>query len=94
MRHEDDRVGSDGEAALERREGCGCAEELSRGLDVRRHFARVERRAATGWVTFPGRADAERYLKAMAGLAGPAELAGFEGPLRARRSPYVFVAEK
>jgi SAM-dependent methyltransferase len=61
---------------------------------LRRSFARVERRDATGWVTFPERADAERYLKAMAALAGPAKLPRFEGPLRARRTPYVFVAEK
>lgn len=60
-----------------------------------RHFARVERRDLTGWVTFPDRAAVESYAEASRslGLTGPIPKS-FEGPLRARRTPYVFVAER
>jgi SAM-dependent methyltransferase len=58
-----------------------------------RHFVRVERREATGWVVFPDRATAQAYIDASIRAQGR-ELPHFEGELRVRRSPYVFVADK
>ena len=60
---------------------------------LRRHFARVERRDATGWVVFPDRAAAQAYLDASIRALGRT-LPAFEGELRVRRAPYVFVADK
>lgn len=57
-----------------------------------RHFAHVERRDATGWIAFPGRAAAQAYVDAS--LSAWGELPEREGPLRVRRAPYVFVADK
>lgn len=59
---------------------------------LRRHFARVERRDATGWIAFPDRAAAQAYVDAS--LSAWGELPEHEGPLRVRRAPYVFVADK
>jgi len=60
-----------------------------------RHFAYVERRDATGWVTFPTYEDAKSYVDASRSLRpGGGKLPRFEGPLRVRRSPYVFVATR
>lgn len=62
---------------------------------LRRHFTRVERREAYGWLVFPDRGAVESYVEASRTLLGDVELpADFEGPLRARRAPVVFVAEK
>jgi SAM-dependent methyltransferase len=75
---------------FERHESCFSAEngeELLRG-----RFARVERRDATGWIEFPDRAAAQAFVDSTITLEG--DLPQFEGPLRIRRSPYVFVAEK
>jgi SAM-dependent methyltransferase len=55
-------------------------------------FARVERLDATGWIVFPDRAAAQEFVEASMTLQG--ELPAFDGPLRVRRSPYVFVADK
>lgn len=62
---------------------------------LNRHFAHVERRDVTGWVTFPDRAAVEAYVAASRslGLTGSVP-EPFEGSLRARRTPYVFVAGK
>jgi SAM-dependent methyltransferase len=57
-----------------------------------RSFARVERRDATGWIVFPDRATAQAFVEATMTLQG--ELPAFDGPLRVRRCPYIFVAEK
>jgi SAM-dependent methyltransferase len=57
-----------------------------------RVFVRVERIDATGWIVFPGRAEAQEFADATMTLSG--ELPEFEGALRVRRSPYVFVADK
>jgi SAM-dependent methyltransferase len=57
-----------------------------------RSFARVERRDATGWIVFPDRQTAQEFVQSAMTLEG--ELPEFDGPLRVRRSPYVFVAEK
>jgi ubiquinone/menaquinone biosynthesis C-methylase UbiE len=58
-------------------------------------FARVERRDAFGWITFPGRAEVEDYLAATRNLwPDPPERVVVEGPFRVRRTPVVFVAER
>jgi SAM-dependent methyltransferase len=63
------------------------AEEL-----LGRSFGRVERHDATGWIVFPDRATAQEFVEATMTLEG--ELPPFDGPLRVRRSPFVFVAHK
>lgn len=75
---------------FERPDSCFSAENGGPLLGQR--FARVERRDATGWIVFPDRAIAQAFVDATISLEG--ELPTFEGPLRVRRSPYVFVAEK
>jgi SAM-dependent methyltransferase len=55
-------------------------------------FARVERRDASGWIVFPDWQAAQQFVESAMTLEG--ELPEFDGPLRVRRSPYVFVAEK
>jgi SAM-dependent methyltransferase len=57
------------------------------------YFSRVEERDAAGWLVFPSRAEAQEYVDASAIFAG-AELPQFDGPLRVRRAPVVFVAQK
>jgi hypothetical protein len=52
----------------------------------------VERRDASGWIVFPDRQAAQQFVESAMTLEG--ELPEFDGPLRVRRSPYVFVAEK
>jgi SAM-dependent methyltransferase len=59
---------------------------------LRRWFVHVERRDATGWIDFPDRAAVQAFVDSSISLEG--DLPHFEGPLRVRRSPYVFVAEK
>jgi SAM-dependent methyltransferase len=59
-----------------------------------RHFSTVERREAYGWIVFPGRSEAQAYVDATAALSGGGrELPAFEGPLRVRRAPVIFVAQ-
>ena len=64
------------------------AEEL-----LARHFARVEARDAAGWLVFPSRVEAQAYVDASVMFSGR-QLPEFEGALRARRAPAVFVADK
>jgi SAM-dependent methyltransferase len=64
----------------------------SGGELLRRHFARVERRDAYGWVTFDdpamrAYAGSSEYLAPLLGLPR------LERPVRARREPTIFVAE-
>lgn len=61
---------------------------------LERHFARVERRDAWGWIAFPDRAAAQSYVKAARTLFGAEDLPEFDGPLRVRRAPTIFVATK
>jgi SAM-dependent methyltransferase len=75
---------------FERHESCFSAENGEELL--RRWFVHVERRDATGWIDFPDRAAAQAFVDSSISLDG--DLPQFEGPLRVRRSPYVFVAEK
>ena len=58
-----------------------------------RHFARVERRDATGWVNFPDRAAAQEYVDATISWGRGRQLPQFDGGLRVRSAPYVFVAD-
>jgi SAM-dependent methyltransferase len=74
----------------ERGELCFTAENAEELLG--RSFERVDRRDAAGWIVFPDRAAAQAFVEAAMTLRG--ELPDFDGPLRVRRSPYVFVAEK
>jgi ubiquinone/menaquinone biosynthesis C-methylase UbiE len=60
---------------------------------LRRHFRSVERREAYGWIVFPGRAEAQEHVDHMI-LWGGRQLPEFDGPLRVRRAPVVFVADK
>jgi SAM-dependent methyltransferase len=60
-------------------------------LDSR--FARVERRDAFGWFAFPGRAEAQQYVDGGIALSSR-QLPPFDGPLRIRRTPTIFVADK
>lgn len=60
---------------------------------LERHFARVERRDAYGWVTFDDRA-LRAYASSAERLAPLLELPPLEEPLRVRREPTIFVAEK
>jgi SAM-dependent methyltransferase len=59
-----------------------------------RHFAPVERRDAFGWTDFPDRAAAQRYVDASPQSFGGLQLPAFDGPLRVRRAPTIFVAHK
>ena len=59
---------------------------------LERHFSHVERRDAGGWVAFPDRAAAQSYIDAAIVTEG--QLPQFDGPLRVRRTPVVFVATK
>jgi SAM-dependent methyltransferase len=60
---------------------------------LERHFARVERRDAYGWLTLDD-AAMRAYAGSSERLAPLLELAPLEQPLRARREPTIFVAEK
>lgn len=58
-----------------------------------RHFERVTRRDASGWIAFPDRASAQGYVDSSI-IWRARQLPQFEGGLRVRRTPYVFVADK
>ena len=60
---------------------------------LRRHFATTERREAYGWIAFPGRVEAQEFLDHSI-VWGGRQLPPFDGPLRVRRAPVIFVAEK
>jgi SAM-dependent methyltransferase len=59
--------------------------------DLARHFARVERRDAFGWVTFPDYEAARGHVEVMVSVTG--RVPEFDGPLRVRRLPVIFVAD-
>jgi SAM-dependent methyltransferase len=62
---------------------------------LRARFASVERRDAFGWIEFPDRAAAQAYVDASAKFSDKRrELPDETGPLRVRRAPVVFVADK
>jgi SAM-dependent methyltransferase len=58
-----------------------------------RHFRRVARRDAYGWIAFPDRDEAQAYVDSTIAFGGRT-LPPFEGPLRARRALVVFVADR
>ena len=58
------------------------------------HFSRVDRIDASGWLDFPDRDAAQEYVRAAQILARWGDLPPFEGALRVRRAPCVFVADK
>jgi SAM-dependent methyltransferase len=60
---------------------------------LRRHFARVERRDAWGWIAFPDRDAAQSYVDASVTLLMSGQLPPLDGPVRVRRAPTIFVAE-
>jgi ubiquinone/menaquinone biosynthesis C-methylase UbiE len=57
-----------------------------------RHFARVGRRDAHGWLVFPDAEAAQRYIDSLV-LQEGSRVPPVEGPIRARRTPSIFVAE-
>ena len=59
---------------------------------LRRHFARVERRDADGWVTFDD-ASLRRYAASWDALSPLLVLPPLEQPLRATRATSIFIAE-
>ena len=61
---------------------------------LREHFASVERRNAYGWIAFPDRDTAQSYVDASSQVLGGGRLPEFDGPLRVRCAPVVFVADK
>lgn len=63
------------------------------GSILERHFSRVERRDAPGWVTIDDEQVLRDYVASLQS-DGPAELVSFALPLRVRRRSSVFVAEK
>jgi SAM-dependent methyltransferase len=58
-----------------------------------RHFRSVERVDARGWIVFPDRRAAQAYVDSAISLAGHV-VRSVDGPIRARRTPSIFVAEK
>jgi SAM-dependent methyltransferase len=61
---------------------------------LRGHFSSVERRDAYGWIAFPDRHAAQTYVDASAQQFGGVQLPELDGPLRVRRAPVIFVADK
>lgn len=59
---------------------------------LHRHFSQVERRNAHGWLVFPDTEAAQAYVDSMVVLSGT--VPPLDGPLRARRTPTIFIAEK
>lgn len=59
---------------------------------LHRHFSQVERRDAHGWLVFPDTEAAQAYVDSMVVLSGT--VPPLDGPLRARRTPTIFIAEK
>lgn len=57
-----------------------------------RHFSRVERRDVEGWLVFDDATAVQSYVDSMITLSGT--VPPVEGPIRARRTPCVFVADR
>jgi SAM-dependent methyltransferase len=66
--------------------------EEAEGL-LSRHFSRVAVHDAFGWLEFAHRDDAQSFVAATVIFAGR-EVPNFDGPLKVRRTPVIFVAEK
>ena len=59
-----------------------------------RHFSQVEQRDVGGWINFPDRPAIEAYVDSTRSLWARDLPTGFEGSLRVRRSPVIYVATK
>lgn len=59
-----------------------------------RHFAQVEERDVGGWINFPDRSVIEAYVESSRSLWERDLPADFEGPLRVRRAPVIYVATR
>ncbi len=59
-----------------------------------RHFSHVEERDASGWIAFPDREALESYVAATRRLWSAELPADFDGPLRVRRAPVIYVATR
>ena len=57
-----------------------------------RHFSRIDRIDVHGWFVFPDAAAAQAYVDSMVVLSGT--VPPVEVPIRARRTPCVFIADK
>jgi SAM-dependent methyltransferase len=66
--------------------------EEAEGL-LSRHFSRVVARDATGWLDFADCGEAQRFVAATV-IFADREVPDFAGPLKVRRTPVIFVAEK
>jgi SAM-dependent methyltransferase len=77
-----------GAAPLESHFGSTNGERL-----LRLHFESVDRIDAPGWLVFPDRRSAQDYVDSLIRLAGHV-VPVVDGPIRARRTPTIFVAEK
>ena len=64
------------------------------GAMLRRHFATIETRDASGVIRFPDRAAVVSYVEASISLFGTGDVPEFDGPFEVRRRPVLFVAEK
>ena len=60
---------------------------------LQKHFRSVDRIDARGWITFPDRRAAQDYIDSAISLSGHL-VPAVDGPIRARRTPSIFVAEK
>ncbi len=60
---------------------------------LQRYFGRVERRDAHGWIVFPDAETAQSYVGSLVLLEG-ARVPAVDGPIRARRLPSIFIAER
>jgi len=59
---------------------------------LRRHFSKVERRDAHGWLAFPDANAAQAYVGSIVLLEG-ARVPAVDGEIRVQRLPTIFVAE-
>jgi ubiquinone/menaquinone biosynthesis C-methylase UbiE len=66
--------------------------EDAEGL-LSRHFSRVVAHDASGWLAFADRDELQKFVDATVLFAGR-KVPEIEGPLKVRRTPVVFVAEK
>ncbi len=69
------------------------SDENARSL-LQQAFARVEERDAGGWIEFPDRAAVEAYVDASRALWARDLPEEFDGPLRVRRAPVIYIATR
>ena len=69
------------------------SDENAREL-LEQHFLHVEERDVGGWIDFPDRAAVQSYVDATRTLWQRALPPDFDGPLRVRRAPILYIAQK